>query len=270
MYDVVVVGGGTSGVSAAYTASKLGLKTLLLEKKIHLGGAMTSGLVVPVMNAGFSEINREFYNILVKTMAEKGAQIDFDGNKGWFNPEVLKIVLDELLTSVGVDIKFLTTVQACQLDDKKNITKLIIKNESSVKCTNKIYSNKIFEEKFGVSDKLSECINMIDGDKIERSDLGLLEYIETRYVIDATGNCDVGKICGCDFLENLSNEFQPISLRFIMSGVDDKCFGDFLVQVDKNREISPVIEIGDNIYFSTAYTWDENSDWALAEFSSQV
>ena len=36
-YDVVVIGGGTAGCAAAYTSGKLGLKTLLLEKGIHLG-----------------------------------------------------------------------------------------------------------------------------------------------------------------------------------------------------------------------------------------
>lgn len=32
IYDVVVVGGGTAGCAAAYTAGKLGLKTLIIEK----------------------------------------------------------------------------------------------------------------------------------------------------------------------------------------------------------------------------------------------
>ena len=41
-YDVVIIGGGTAGCAAAYTAGKLGLKTLLIEKNIHLGGTITS------------------------------------------------------------------------------------------------------------------------------------------------------------------------------------------------------------------------------------
>ena len=44
-YDLIVVGGGTAGCAAAYTAGKLGLKTLLIEKNIHLGGTITSALV---------------------------------------------------------------------------------------------------------------------------------------------------------------------------------------------------------------------------------
>ena len=59
-YDVVVIGGGTSGCAAAYTAGKLGLKTLIVEQGGCLGGAMTSGLVVPVMFTGDKLINNDF------------------------------------------------------------------------------------------------------------------------------------------------------------------------------------------------------------------
>ena len=44
-YDVVVVGGGIAGVSAAVSASRYGAKTLLLEKQIALGGLATVGLI---------------------------------------------------------------------------------------------------------------------------------------------------------------------------------------------------------------------------------
>ena len=51
IYDLVVIGGGPAGCAAAYMAGKLGFKTLLVEKSAHLGGAMTSGLVVPAMKS---------------------------------------------------------------------------------------------------------------------------------------------------------------------------------------------------------------------------
>ena len=63
-YDIVVVGGGTAGCAAAYTAGKSGFKTLLVEKNAHLGGSITSGLVVPAMKAGKNQINTDFFNIL--------------------------------------------------------------------------------------------------------------------------------------------------------------------------------------------------------------
>ena len=39
-YDIIVVGGGISGLSLAHYASKAGLKTLLLEKAPEAGGCL--------------------------------------------------------------------------------------------------------------------------------------------------------------------------------------------------------------------------------------
>ena len=43
-YDVVVYGGNSAGVIAAYTAAKEGLKVALLERTAHVGGLTTSGI----------------------------------------------------------------------------------------------------------------------------------------------------------------------------------------------------------------------------------
>jgi len=93
-YDLVIIGGGTSGVACSYIASKLGLKTLLVEKTDVLGGAITQGLVIPVMKLNSNNINVDFYNELINYSTKYNAQITYsDGNSGWFNPELLKIVL---------------------------------------------------------------------------------------------------------------------------------------------------------------------------------
>lgn len=106
-YDFLVTGGGSAGCAAAYIASKYGIKTCLIEKNNYLGGLMTGGLVIPVMKSDSSNINVEFYNDLISYAKKYNAQIEyFDKNKGWFNPVVLKIVLDEMLKNAGVDIFF--------------------------------------------------------------------------------------------------------------------------------------------------------------------
>ena len=48
-YDLIVVGGGISGVAAAVSASREGLKTLLIEREGALGGAISNNLVYPFM-----------------------------------------------------------------------------------------------------------------------------------------------------------------------------------------------------------------------------
>ena len=52
-YDVIVCGGGVSGVSAALSAVERGKSTLLVEKSVLLGGLATLGLInlfVPMCN----------------------------------------------------------------------------------------------------------------------------------------------------------------------------------------------------------------------------
>lgn len=106
-YDICITGAGPSGCACAYISSMLGLKTLLVEKNNYLGGLMTGGLVVPVMKTNSKGINTEFFNNLISYAKEFGAEIEyFDGNKGWFNPTLLKIVLDKMMKDKGVDILF--------------------------------------------------------------------------------------------------------------------------------------------------------------------
>ena len=105
-YDVIVVGGGTAGCACAYTLGKLGLKTLIIEKNSFLGGTMTSALVTPAMNT-VSGDNTNFYKELTKRLSKLGGQATYsDGNPGWFNPELLKIVLDEMMRHAKVDVIF--------------------------------------------------------------------------------------------------------------------------------------------------------------------
>jgi NADPH-dependent 2,4-dienoyl-CoA reductase/sulfur reductase-like enzyme len=52
-YDVCVYGGTSAGVIAAYTASKLGKKVILIEPGKHLGGLTSGGL-------GYTDIGNKY------------------------------------------------------------------------------------------------------------------------------------------------------------------------------------------------------------------
>ena len=111
-YDVVVAGGGTAGCAFAYTAAKLGLKVLLVEKNTYLGGSMTSSLVIPAMKTSENAINTTFFNLLYDELHKINGAITYcDGNKGWFNPELTKIALDKLMLSAGVNIIFNKSIE---------------------------------------------------------------------------------------------------------------------------------------------------------------
>ena len=224
-YDVIIVGGGTAGCACAYTAAKKGLKTLLVEKNSFLGGSITSALVIPAMKTSSNAINTTFFDTLYKELNDIGGAITYiDGNKGWFNPELTKIVLDKMLIEAGVEILF----------------------ESSIKEIEK---------------KLSSYIVTIESDNINSFLYEmLLAPVETRYLVDATGDAKICQKLNCEFLEKKS---QPINLRFIMSGINTKEFADWLLKFDKDRDVTTACEVDGKTYLSTAYTWDSGKDWAL-------
>lgn len=233
-YDVIVVGGGTAGCAAAYNAGILGLKTLLIEKSIHLGGTITSALVVPAMKSGEHQINTDFYKALIEELHSIGGQATYQGNPGWFNPELTKIALDTLMAKANVEVFFDTHIRDVILENNK-IKSIVI------------------------SKKMLSVYN----EKIEKQNKELSVSIEAKYVIDATGNCEIGKLCGCEFLEE-KHENQPVSLRFMMGGVDVPHFAVWLKNYDTDRNVTTVEDVNGFIHLSTAYTWDKDKKWALA------
>lgn len=158
-FDVVIFGGGTSGIAAAYIAAKKGLNTLLVEKSDVLGGAITQGLVIPVMKLNSENINTEFFNDL-KSFADKykARHTYIDNNEAWFNPELLKIVLDDMLDSVKCKVLFSTEALSVEY------------NNNNIKLFNGILKHKI-----------------------------LSLYIETKYIVDATANGEIFKLLNYDF-----------------------------------------------------------------------
>lgn len=219
-YDVIVIGGGTSGCAAAYTAGKLGLKTLLVEKCIHLGGTITSGLVIPAMNTSKSQINTDFFSALIDELKVLKGQITYENNPGWFNPELCKIALDRLMSKANVEVIFNTTVSHLDLQNN-SINRIIVRS------------------------------NMLS------------EYIAAKYVVDATGNCEISELAKCNFLQK-DDELQPVSLRFEMGGVDLKKFSRWLLDFDSDRNVSTAVNIDGHIHLSTACTWDKDKNWSLS------
>ncbi|MGN0017408.1 MAG: FAD-dependent oxidoreductase [Candidatus Gastranaerophilaceae bacterium] len=118
-YDVVIVGGGTAGCAAAYQLGKAGKKVLIVEKNIHLGGSMTSALVTPMMKTSDNSINNEFLEAFTEKMQKYNASITYcDGNSGWFNPEIAKIVFDELMDECNVDTMFSSQIKALDISNR--------------------------------------------------------------------------------------------------------------------------------------------------------
>lgn len=238
-YDIIIAGGGTAGCACAYTAGKLGLNVLLIEKNSFLGGSMTSALVTPAMKSSENNINTDFFNILMTELNKLGGQITYpDGNIGWFNPELMKICLDKLMLHSNVDILFNAEIEDIK-HDTDNILSITLKN-----------------------DKYIETINANNINNM------LLEYIETRYLVDATGDAKIFEKLNLKFLEK-NNNFQFPNLRFIMSGINLKEFSDWILEFDKDRNVTTSYIIDNQIHLSTACTSDNSRNWALRPIFEQ-
>lgn len=224
-FDIVIAGGGTAGCACAYIAGKLGLKVLLIEKNSFLGGSITSSLVIPAMKTSDNAINTEFFEVLYKKLEKLDGAITYcDGNSGWFNPELTKIVLDEMMQEADVEVLFESTISK-------------------------------------IEEKLSGYSVTICGNNPILSQEVLLSHIETKYLVDGTGDAKICQKLNCEKLEN--EKFQPASLRFIMSGVDVKTFSEWLMEFDRDRNVTTACTVDNKVYLSTAYTWDSGTKWAL-------
>ena len=230
-YDLIIAGGGTAGCACAYTAGKLGLKVLLIEKNSFLGGSITSSLVIPAMKTSENAVNTEFFNKLYSELEALGGAITYiDGNKGWFNPELTKIILDKLMLEAHVEVLFESNIQK-------------------------------------IEENLSSYIVTVESDKIVDFNELLLSPIETKYLVDATGDAKICQKLNCEFLEKKS---QPVNLRFIMSGVNVEKFSDWIMELDKDRNVTTSCIVDGKTYLSTAYTWDEGGNWALRPVFKQA
>lgn len=142
-YDLVVVGAGMGGVAAALSASRHGLKTLLVDKMYLCGGLATLGLIsiyLPLCDGMGRQVCFGLNDELLRLSIKHGYEDDYPdtwldkrgGHDGQrfevgFNPNVFAISMEDALSQAGCDILYGTSVVgAIRKDDK--IECLIIEN----------------------------------------------------------------------------------------------------------------------------------------------
>ncbi|MDQ0646218.1 hypothetical protein QFZ53_000414 [Microbacterium natoriense] len=106
-FDVVVCGGGPSGVAAAVAAARLGARTALIEAQGCLGGIWTAGSLSWIIDAaGKDGIMAEIVVRLDNREARAG-DLDSDFT---YEVEAMKLVLETMCIDAGVVIQFHTRV----------------------------------------------------------------------------------------------------------------------------------------------------------------
>lgn len=103
-FDLIVVGGGISGVAAAVSAAREGLSVLLLEKFGSLGGAMSNSLVFPFMSYRVRGAKGRLTSEGIFTEMRERKEKYNDAN--W---ETYKLVFDDMVTEAGVTVLFHVT-----------------------------------------------------------------------------------------------------------------------------------------------------------------
>ena len=158
-YDLLIVGGGTSGVSAGISASRLGSKTLIIDEIDWLGGMLTS--------AGVSAVDGN-YNLPSGIWGEfKDSLVSHYGH------------LDSLKTGWVSNVQFEPSVG-------NSIFKRMVANQKNLDV---IYgcTFKNIESKDGCW-----IVTVTDRNGVDN-------IYKSKYVIDATELGDVAKACGVEY-----------------------------------------------------------------------
>jgi len=220
--DVVVVGGGLSGVCAAVVAARNGANTILIEEYGCCGGMATMGLVGPFMTCydktGEVQIIRGIFEELVQRLVAKDGAIhpskvrQGTGFTSWikighdhvtpFEPETLKVVLDEMIQEYGVKVLYHTKFSRPIMTGNR-INGIIIDSKSGLQAI----KAKVFIDCTGDADLAYRA-----GVKCEKGNetLGITQPASTFFRI---GNVDYDRL-DADIKANKDNFYRKNGVNY--------------------------------------------------------
>ena len=209
--DVLVVGGGPSGLGAALGAAASGARVILAERYGFLGGNATAALVMPLMSFHTQHHRPEkegsvalfptdhgrgnpliagALQLLLERMVSAGGAIEPSLKTGYtvpFDPETFKRIALELLDEAGVDFLFHAFASDAIVEQRT-------------------IRGVVFETKSGPV------------------------VIHARVVIDATGDGDVAARAGASFEVGRESDrlVQPMTLMFRIAEFDRAAFAGYV------------------------------------------
>ena len=241
--EVLVIGGGPSGICAAIASARAGAKTMLIEQASFCGGMATAGLVAPFMtcydSGGNTMLIKGLFQEIVERLCERGGAIHpskvptYSAFTSYitaghihvtpFKAEALKLLADKMLKEAGVTVLYHTSFVDA----------------------------------------------IVEGDKIDRVIVAKkqgLSSIKAKVVIDCSGDGDCAAASGVPYtMGNGNGRIQPATMFFRIGNVDSS-------KIDKDIE-----ENKDNFYrkdgvnYRSLHWWvskaKEAGDWTLNRVS---
>jgi hypothetical protein len=187
-YDVVVVGAGSAGATAAIAAARTGARTLLVDRMGFLGGISTA--VLDTFYAFYTpgEVPKRVVGGIGWEVAGRltaaGAAFERPNTYGagtgiTYDPEVLKRLWETLVLDAGAEVLLHTWVTGVELDADRRVRALSVFNK------------------------------------------GGAGRVEAAVVVDASGDADVAAWAGVPFDDPAANgQIQSLSTVFRLAGVD--------------------------------------------------
>ena len=150
-WDVIVVGGGPAGCTAATAAAREGAKTLLIEATGQLGGMGTTGMI-PAW-CPFSDGEKIIYRGLAEKVfraAKKGVPHEPADKLDWvsINPEQLMTVYDDMVCSSGAKVLFFSRLADVEMASDDTIEAIIVANKNGLTA----FKAKVFVDCTGDGD----------------------------------------------------------------------------------------------------------------------
>ncbi len=228
-YDVIVCGGGTSGVFAAIAASREGAKTLLLERSFTVGGMLTVG------EAGITKFtehckdvntyNREVIDVLSTNpkkvqvvggipheycmrMIRKGGALGTNGDCGSYvftDRYSAQITLVEMLSEAGVDVLYDTRVCLVNKEEDRVVGVVTVNKEGFTE-----YRAKCFIDCTGDADVAAlsgvECILGASAEDVKEGGASEVGQFQIRGVMYRVSGVDFERLF--DYLEQTTGKFS--------------------------------------------------------------